>query len=260
MSDMPSSGGPVGFAHRGARIDEDENTMPAFRRALAAGADGIETDCWLSRDGEVVCVHDATVTVTTGRGLRGRTKLSVRTSESGELEAAGVPRLADVFGELGAEFGAFAISIDAKHDEVIEPLLDVTAAAGALDDLWLCHPDHHVLARHRDTTAAHLVHSRLRGTISAPIERHAYDLARLGIEAMNFHHTEWSGGLVSLFHRFGVRAFAWDAQEIRHQRAMLAIGIDALYCDRPERLIETLGAWRAGAAGDRDRDDAATGT
>ena len=45
----------ITFAHRGARLEEPENTIPAFRRALEAGVRGIETDVWLSADGEVVC-------------------------------------------------------------------------------------------------------------------------------------------------------------------------------------------------------------
>ena len=49
---------PITFAHRGARLDEPENTIPAFRRALAAGVTGLETDVWLAADGEVVCAHD----------------------------------------------------------------------------------------------------------------------------------------------------------------------------------------------------------
>jgi len=60
---------------------------------------------------------------------------------------------------------------------------------------------------------------------------------------MNMHHSGWSAGLVSLFHRFDVRAFAWDAQEVRQLRAMLRIGIDAVYCDRPERMVETVNSW-----------------
>ena len=51
----------ITFAHRGARLEEPENTIPAFRRALDAGVSGLETDAWASADGEVVCVHDATV-------------------------------------------------------------------------------------------------------------------------------------------------------------------------------------------------------
>jgi glycerophosphoryl diester phosphodiesterase len=223
----------IGFAHRGARIAAPENTIEAFRLALDAGARGLETDCWLSADDEVVCVHDATV----AKGLRRR---KVRQTSAAELADFGVPRLADVYAQLGTDYD---FSIDAKHDEVIGPMLDVAAMAGATDRLWVCHPDFAVLAPWRPQTAAHLVHSRLRGTITTPIERHAHDLSIAGIEAMNFHHTEWTAGLVSLFHRFAIKAFAWDAQEVRHLRAMVAIGIDAVYCDRPDRLVATLSEW-----------------
>src|SRR5262249_4932108 len=51
----------ITFAHRGARIEEPENTIAAFRRALERGASGLETDVWLSSDGEVVCAHDPVV-------------------------------------------------------------------------------------------------------------------------------------------------------------------------------------------------------
>ncbi len=223
----------MGFAHRGARLEAPENTIEAFEIALGAGARGLETDCWLSADDEVVCVHNSTVT----KGLRRR---KVRQSTAAELAEFGVPRLADVYRRLGVDFD---FSIDAKHPEVIGSMLHVAASAGATDRLWVCHPDLDVLVPWRAQTSAHLVHSRLRGTIATPIERHAYDLSVAGIEVMNFHHTEWTGGLVSLFHRFGIKAFAWDAQEVRHLRAMLAIGVDGLYCDRPDRLVATLSEW-----------------
>jgi glycerophosphoryl diester phosphodiesterase len=226
-----STSRPIGFAHRGARLAAAENTLEAFGLALDAGAPGLETDCWLAADGEVVCAHDPTV----GRGRRRR---RIAESSAADLETLGVPRLADVFARLGNDF---ELSIDAKHDEVLDPLLAVVETAGAIERLWLCHPEHEVLAGLRARTAAHLVHSRLRGTLAVPVERHAHDLSRFGIEAMNFHHSEWTAGLVSLFHRFGLRAFAWDAQEERHLRAMVRIGIDALYCDRPERLVAVLG-------------------
>ena len=51
---------------------------------------------------------------------------------------------------------------------------------------------------------------------------------------------------VSLFHRFGVLAFAWDVQEVRHLRAVLRMGIDAVYCDRPDRMVATVSEWVAG--------------
>ena len=48
---------PITFAHRGARTEAPENTMPAFRRALELGARGLETDAWVSGEGEVVLAH-----------------------------------------------------------------------------------------------------------------------------------------------------------------------------------------------------------
>ena len=46
-------------------------------------------------------------------------------------------------------------------------------------------------------------------------ERRAAALADAGIDAVNLHHTDWTGGLTTLFHRFEVLAFGWDAQHAR---------------------------------------------
>jgi glycerophosphoryl diester phosphodiesterase len=225
---------PITFAHRGARIDEPENTLAAFRLALEQGASGLETDAWLSADGEVVLTHDAVVR----RGIRRR---KVADATASDLAAFDVPRFADVYAELGSDF---EFSVDIKEWAAAKPLIDVARSAGAPERVWLCHPDVELLRSLRVNEDVKLVHSERRRAITTPLERHAADLADAGIDAMNMHHTDWSGGLVSLFHRFGRRAFAWDTQEARHIRAALAIGIDALYCDRPDRLVSVVAEWQ----------------
>jgi glycerophosphoryl diester phosphodiesterase len=225
----------ITFAHRGARLLEPENTIPAFRVALDLGAAGIETDVWLSSDGEVVCVHDGVIS----RGLRRRRISTVTAAELGEL---GIPRFADVYSELGT---AFECSVDVTSAEAAVGLVEVARANDALERLWVCSPDVELLRSLRDEPRVRLVHSERRNAISAPLERHAFDLASAGIDAMNLHHTEWSAGLVSLFHRFEVKAFAWDTQEVRHIRAVLAMDIDAVYCDRTDRMVATVGEWVA---------------
>ena len=85
-----------------------------------------------------------------------------------------------------------------------------------------------------------LVHSQTRSRLPDSVERHAADLAAGGIDVMNMHHSEWSRGLVALFHRFEVRSFAWDAQEVRHLQAMLRIGVDGLYSDHVDRMVRTV--------------------
>jgi glycerophosphoryl diester phosphodiesterase len=58
------------MAHRGASVVEAEHTLAAYRRALDDGADGLECDVRLTRDGVLVCVHDRTVNRTSsGRGV-----------------------------------------------------------------------------------------------------------------------------------------------------------------------------------------------
>ena len=58
---------PLIIAHRGASALAPENTLAAFRRALADGADGVEFDVRLTKDGEVVVFHDATLRRLTNR-------------------------------------------------------------------------------------------------------------------------------------------------------------------------------------------------
>jgi glycerophosphoryl diester phosphodiesterase len=223
----------ITFAHRGARLVEPENTIPAFRRALDAGVAGLETDVWLTADGEVVCVHDAQV----GRGRR-RRKVADATAE--ELAPYGVPRLADVYTELGT---SFECSVDVKATDAAAALLAIARQHGALERLWVCSPEIDLLVALRAERSVRLVHSTRRRAIATPLERHAHDLATAGIDAINLHHSEWTAGLVSLFHRFDVRAFAWDTQEVRHLRAALRNGVDAVYCDDPHRMVAVVSEW-----------------
>jgi glycerophosphoryl diester phosphodiesterase len=230
----------VTFAHRGARSERPENTLPAFARALELGARGLETDAWLAADGEVVLAHDARVR----RGLR---RVDVRETDSVTLRELGVPRLADLYAECGT---GFELSVDCKQRRVARPMIDVARAAGpdAPGRLWLCAPNLDFLEGLRaDAPDVELVHSPGRGGIAPPaLERHAADLSARGVDALNLHHTDWTLGTVTLLHRFGRRAFAWDTQEVRQILAVLRMGIDAIYCDRVDRMVATVAEWSAG--------------
>ncbi|MGW6930239.1 glycerophosphodiester phosphodiesterase [Lentzea sp. NPDC054927] len=68
---------PSIVAHRGASTDRPEHTIGAYELALKEGADGLECDIRLSRDGEIVCVHDRTLARTSnGRGTVSALSLS----------------------------------------------------------------------------------------------------------------------------------------------------------------------------------------
>ncbi len=232
----------ITFAHRGARSERPENTLAAFRRARELGSGGLESDAWLAADGEVVLVHDPTFR----RGLR---RIRVAESTAAELAEHDVPRLADLYAECGTEF---ELSIDAKEPGVIRPMVEVARAAGggAPGRLWICSPDLAELASRRDELAdVKLVHSPGYGGVAPQaFERHAADLAAARIDALNLHHSDWSLGTVTLVHRFDVKAFAWDAQEMRHLLEALRHGVDGVFSDRVDRMLAAVGEWHAGEA------------
>jgi glycerophosphoryl diester phosphodiesterase len=219
---------PIAFAHRGARAHAPENTIESFLLALRLGATGLESDVWLTADGEAVLDHDGFVR----RAGRKRAIASVGRSAL----PAHVPTLAALYEACGA---GFELSLDIKDPAAAPAVLAVARQfPGAEGRLWLCHHEWHQVAQWRELTAdAHLVDStRLRRMKEGP-ERRAATLAEAGIDAVNLHHTDWTAGLTTLFHRFERVTFAWDAQHERILAAMLAMGIDALYSDHVDRLV-----------------------
>ncbi len=232
---------PIGFAHRGARAHAPENTIEAFRLALRLGATGLESDVWLTADGIAVLAHGGTVR----RGLRRR--------PISELPRSGLPERIPTLEELYAACGHdYELSLDVKDEAAGPVVTDLARAAGgdALARLWLCHPDWRVAASWRRLAAdVKLVDSsRLRRMREGP-ERRAASLADAGVDAVNLHHSDWSGGLTTLFHRFERYALAWDLQFDRVLVAVLAMGVDGVYSDHVERMVSALAGTGRGPTG-----------
>jgi glycerophosphoryl diester phosphodiesterase len=225
---------PIAFAHRGARAHAPENTLEAFRLALRLGATGLESDLWVTADGVPVLDHDGRVKV--GR-LRRRPVSAV---DRADLPPS-VPALADLYAACGT---AFELSLDVKDVDAAPQAAAVARAAGggAAGRLWLCHPDWEVVSGWREQfDDVRLVNStRLREMHRGP-ERRAAQLAAAGVDAVNMHHSEWTGGLTTLFHRFGRLAFGWDAQHVRMVRDLARMGIDGVYSDHVDRMVDALG-------------------
>jgi glycerophosphoryl diester phosphodiesterase len=221
---------PIGFAHRGARAHAPENTIEAFQLALRLGAAGLESDVWLTRDGVAVLDHDGVV------GLRRR---PIATYERAELPDH-IPTLAELYEACGTDY---ELSLDVKDAAAASAVVEVARAAGPVvaSRLWLCHPDHDVVRSWRGPMPeVKLVEStRLKRMRFGP-ERHGAMMREAGIDVVNLHHTEWTGGLTTLFHRFGVLSFGWDAQHERILHELLQMGIDAVYSDHTDRMVAAL--------------------
>src|SRR4051812_14956396 len=86
---------PIAFAHRGARAHSPENTLDAFKLARKLGATGLESDVWVTADGEVVLDHDGVVRA----GMRRR---AIRDVNRSSLPSH-IPTLAELYESVGTE-------------------------------------------------------------------------------------------------------------------------------------------------------------
>jgi glycerophosphoryl diester phosphodiesterase len=235
---------PLGFAHRGARAHAPENTLEAFSLALRLGATALESDVWLTADGVPVLDHDGVA----GGRIRRRAIAQVRRDEL----PPHIPSLAELYAELGT---AFDLSLDVKDPAAGPATVEVTMAADPTmpSRLWMCDQDHDRLVALREIAPhVRLVDSTRLSKIKEGPERRAARLQELGIDALNLHHSDWSGGLTTLLHRFGRLAFGWDAQFDRTLDALLRMGIDAVYSDHVDRMVDALerNAQRRAASGE----------
>ena len=223
---------PLGFAHRGARREAPDNTLEAFRRALDLGAPGLDSDVWLCADGEPVLHHEPVVR----SGVRRRPLSEIPRSRL----PPSIPSLAEVYAACGT---AFELSLDVGDDAAASVVVAVAREAGgeAPGRLWLCSSDWQRAASWRKLSSeAHVVDSTRMRRIAEGPERRASALAAAGVDAVNLPEGDWTPGLTTLFHRFGRLAFAWGAQHRRQLDALLAMGVDAVYSDHVDRLVEAL--------------------
>lgn len=141
---LPDRPKPYVMAHRGNSAACPENTLAAFRRALAEGADIIETDLHLTADGVFVCIHDGAVDRTTdGRGpVAEMTLAQLKTLSASYGRPAfrdeQVPTLAELCALLASEPREVALALELKTDRFLDPavcreLAAELAAAGLIE-------------------------------------------------------------------------------------------------------------------------------
>lgn len=138
MREAPPRLGPLLYAHRGAALELPENSLPGFARALELGADALEIDVHMTRDGHVVVCHDASGLRIAGvaRQVRDCTLSEIKRwelrpplSAGSSASSARVPALDEVL----EEFPDARLNIDVKQHEpaVIDAVLAVIAKHAA---------------------------------------------------------------------------------------------------------------------------------
>jgi glycerophosphoryl diester phosphodiesterase len=131
---------PLNIGHRGAMASAPQNTLAAFRTAVEFGADGVELDVHLSKDGAVVVIHDFYVDRTTdGTGrVAQKTLAELKALDAGgkfspEFASERIPTLSKVFDVLE---GKLLVNVELKAPDrsrdtsLVAPVLEVVRKHG----------------------------------------------------------------------------------------------------------------------------------
>jgi glycerophosphoryl diester phosphodiesterase len=214
---------PIMFAHRGARAHSPENTLEAFELGLRLGASGLESDVWLTADGEAVLDHDGVI------------RARLRKRPIGELRRVQLPSHIPTLAELLEHCGTgFHLSLDLKDPDATGAVFATVRNADEtmLERLWLCDWDlPRTIARRAAFPDVRIVDSTRVSRIKEGPERRAATLAEHGVDAVNLRRDDWTGGLSALFHRFERVAFGWDLQLDYQLAEGLRMGLDGVFSD-----------------------------
>ncbi|SFJ72331.1 glycerophosphoryl diester phosphodiesterase [Paenibacillus sp. UNC496MF] len=230
-------------AHRGASAYAPENTMAAFERGLACGAELIELDVQLTKDGEIVVFHDLTVDKTTnGRGpLRDYTLAELRALDAGSWFSADfagerVPTLEDV---LVWARDRIRLSIELKQPaDRLDPALArrtarLVAEHGMNGQAQLMSFRHDLVKAVRDVNQ-----DVLTAAISAhAIERPIALLEELGAQILNTPLQHLSAERVAELHGRGFYVYGSMSDDPAVFARLMAMGVDAMDTNVPDVMV-----------------------
>lgn len=266
--------------HRGARGLAPENTMAGFRRAAAIGVDVLELDVRLTRDGEVVVLHDASVDRTTDwRGpapgwVAGLTFAQLADLDAGHAftpdggltfpfrgRGVRIPRLAEVL----EAFPDHLVTVELKRGtppEVVDRTIAIVRERAAARVIMAS--EEHALLQAVRRRAPELVTS-----FSGREVRDFYLLSRVCLATLLCRSPGrvlqmplWSDhdrdrglrlvqpGLLCAAHAQGRLVHVWTVNDPATMRELIDLGVDGITTDRPDLLVEVLG-WGGPPSGAR---------
>ncbi|GHH86557.1 glycerophosphoryl diester phosphodiesterase [Streptomyces sulfonofaciens] len=237
-------------AHRGDPYRFRENTLPSLGSALDRGADAVEVDVRLTRDGVPVLLHDATLE----RLWRHDAPLAaLRAAEVAELTGGGVPTLAAALTavaerDAAGEGARVLVDLPDASSATARRVLGVVRDCGAADRVYYCGGAEAMLAVRAADPGAEIA---LTWTSLAPPRPVLLDA--VSPRWLNYRFSLVDGALAARVHAHGLLLSAWTPDTRRSMRRLLALGADALTTNRVE-ILQALRTGRDGAGPSRARD------
>lgn len=233
------------FAHRGSSGTHPENTLAAFRAAAALPIDGVEIDVHLTKDGEVVVIHDEKINRTTnGKGyVKDMTLEELQQYDAGswfseEWGGERVPTLDEVLKIYEGTSHRLNIEIKSDifpYDGLVEKVLTIANNRGMADRLLLSsfnHEDVRHICRETEVKSA---------VLASQIYVDIYDYARvIGTKQV---HVSLPGAFRKMTTDAlikGAIVYVYTVNKLEYAEQLKQIGIHGIFTDYPERMLEAL--------------------
>lgn len=239
-SDFITSDETLVFGHRGASAVAPQNTLAAFERAAQQGAQGIELDVHLTRDGQLVVIHDFTVESTTdGAGavaemtLAQLQKLDAGAWFSSEFAGERIPTLDEVFAAVGGEL---LINVEIK-----------SSATGIVNAVVDCIRHHQMETRALISSFDADVLRRLRPLTDVPLGclfgfASQSQLAEMASFCAALHpwHEQVDADFMQRARDLGCLVNVWTVNDPLRACQLAALGVNSIITDHPETTLAAL--------------------
>lgn len=222
---------PLVLGHRGAPREAPENTLAAFRRALALGADGVELDVQPAGDGTPVVIHDETLDRTTD----GAGPLAARSwpaLEGVRSRGEPLPRLQDAI-RWAADAGAW-LNLEIKAPGTEAAVLAALRQATLLERSFLSSFLPHVVERLRELdpdAACFLLTQRWDEEVLAWV--HA-----AGVVGVCLHDPIATAPVLERLRREGLHAVVWTVDDPVRMRELFRAGVLGVISNLPGAAVE----------------------
>lgn len=235
-------------AHRGASKAAPENTIPAFQEAWQQGADAIEGDFHLSKDGVIVCVHDANIRRYTGKNLQVRnlTLKQLKTFDFGKwhdpkFTGTTIPTLQEVLTTIPA---GKKIYIEIKSDATLVPILLKQLKASELaTDQFVIISFHAEVIKAVEQARPELKTFWLtsfkkddNGTQTPSTQTILSTLHRLGTDGVSTHYDGATPARVKALKQAGYEYHVWTVDHIDLAQRLLKAGVQSITTNIPGKL------------------------
>jgi glycerophosphoryl diester phosphodiesterase len=244
-------------AHRGGALLWPENSLLAFRNAIALGVEFLETDVHLTADDQLVVLHDPTLDrTTTGRGpvrdvrLADLVPFRLRAADGTPTDEP-IPTLAQVLDLVAGARGIgllLEIKVDAagrRYPGIEEKTLAQVRARGVLDRTPIMGFQTETVRRVRALDPAArtvLLVSRGRTERERANPPDAVRLAReAGAAWLGINHRLLDADVIAAARRAGVSVAAWTVNQEPDIRRVLALGVDVVISDQPDLALRLAG-------------------